>query len=378
MKKILITVIIIAVLIAAGIVIVKHKQKEIANLPKAAPQPMTIQTSLAGKGSLEILSHQIGEIQPYARVEITPRITGQILSITKREGDSVKKNEVVCEIDDRELADRLASAQAEASAARQRLLGAESVYETQRAVTERDEKLFTSGAISKEALERSRAAVENARASAGAYEENIKGLDNNAAALRVQSEYTKLMAPFSGIVTKRLAEPGDLAIPGKAVLVIEQNLPVKVTAQVSQDLIKGLEKGTRVYLSDGTERMESTVTRIYPALGKNFMGSIEMTLLQSPFGLPSGSTIGIDIVTADINGIIVPENAVVHTDKGYFIYLVDKEGTIRIRQVDFLGSQNGMTAVKGNLPEGSAVAVAQENRLLSLAEGTEVTAGGRP
>ena len=185
MKRKLISIIVIIVLAAAGMAVIKRKQKEIANLPKPAPQPMTVQTAVADKGDLEVLSHQIGEIRPYTSADMAPRITGHILSITKREGDSVAEGEVVCVIDDRELADRAAAIQAEASATRQRLAGAKSVYETQRSITDRDEKLFTAGAISKEALERSRAAVDSAKASADAYEENIKGLEKNASAARL-------------------------------------------------------------------------------------------------------------------------------------------------------------------------------------------------
>jgi multidrug efflux pump subunit AcrA (membrane-fusion protein) len=110
------------------------------------------------------------------------------------------------------------------------------------------------------------------------------------------------------------------------------------------------------------------------------MGSIEMEFEQSPFGLPTGATVGVDIVTADINGIIVPQNAIVHTDKGYFIYLMENKDTIRIKQVEFLGSGSGMAAItaKGDLPEGTVVAVGQESRLLSLADGAKVGIGDNP
>jgi RND family efflux transporter MFP subunit len=376
MKKV-ITIIVVLALAIAGIVFVKHKQAAIANLPKPAPQPMAVDTAVASKGNLEILSHQIGEIQSYTSADLSPRITGHILSITKREGDLVKKGEVVCEIDDRELVDRTAAVQAEASATRGRLTGAKSLYETQRSITDRDEKLFAAGAISKEALERSHAALDSAKAAVDAYEENVKGLEKNADAAMLQSDYAKLKAPFSGIVTKRLAEPGDLAVPGKPVLVIEQQMPLKVTAQVPQELIKSLRSGVKVYLTSGTERLETTITKVYPALGKNFMGSIEMIFDQSPFGLPSGATVGVDIVTTEVSGIIVPENAIVHTGKGYFIYLVENGNTIKIKQVEFSGSEHGMAAIKGDLAEGSVVAVAQENKLLSLTDGLKVGTGGK-
>jgi RND family efflux transporter MFP subunit len=377
MKKKLIIIIVILVLTIAGLVVVKHKRAEIAKLPKSASQPMAVDTAVARKGNLEILSHQIGEIQSYTSAELSPRITGHILSINKREGDLVKKGEVVCEIDNREFIDRTAAIQAETSATRERFTGAKSLYETQRSITDRDEKLFIAGAISKEALERSHAAMDSAKAAVDAYEENIKGLEKNTDAAMLQSDYARLKAPFSGIITKRLAEPGDLAMPGKPVLVIDQQMPLKVTAQVPQELVKILRSGAKVYLTNGTERLDAKIAKVYPALGKNFMGSVEMIFDQSPFGLPAGATVGIDIVTAEVNGIIVPENAIVHTSKGYFIYVVEPGNTIKIKQVEFLGSESGMTAIKGDLAEGLVVAVAQENKLLSLTDGLKVGTGGK-
>ncbi len=378
MKKKWISIIVIVVLAVAGVSVIKRKQKEIARLPKPSPQPMAVQTAVASKGRLEVLSYQIGEIQPVVSANMAARITGHILSIAKREGDFAEKGEVVCEIDDRELADRAAAVQTDAAAGRQRLAAAQSTYETQSAVTRRDEKLFSAGAISKEALERSRSALDSARASVNAFEETIKGIEKNASAARLQTGYAKIRAPFSGVVTRRLAEPGDLAVPGKPILVLEQRSPVKVTAQVSQELVQKLTPGVKVYVTDGTQRMVSTITKVYPTLGKNFMGSIEIVLERSPFGLPTGSTIGVDLVTAQADGIIVPVNALSHTDRGYFVHVVENQGLIRIRRVEFLGAGSGMAAVRGDLTRGSIVAVAQENKLLTLTDGIKVSIKEKP
>jgi len=378
MKKKWIIVIIVVLLAVAAIGVIKRKQKEIANLPKPEVQVATVKTAIAVKGDLEIVSHQLAEIKPFTSADLAPRITGHILSIAVREGDLVQEGDVVCVIDDREFADRTSAIQSETSAARQRLTGAQSVYETQRLVTERDEKLFKSGAISKEALERSQSALDSARAAVEAYQETIKGLEKNVGAATLQSDYTRVKAPFSGVITKRLAEPGDLAVPGKPVLTMEQPSPVKVVAQIPQELVKKLKPEATVYITDGTDRMKAEITRVYPDLAKNFMGSVEIVLDRAPFGLSTGSTAGIDIVTADVKGILVPENAIVRTGKGFFIYLVENKDTIRVRQVEFLGSDHGMAAIKGDLPEGSVVAVGQENRLLTLMDGMKVDTGGKP
>jgi len=378
MKRKIITAVVIVALIAAGILVVGKKQRELAALPLPAGQPQTVQTATVAEGNLEVTSRQLGEVQPYTSADLAPRITGHILSLPKREGDPVAKGEVVCIVDDRELADRAAAVEADVLATRQRLAGARSVFDTQRSITARDEKLFAAGAISQEALERSRSALDSARAAVEAYEESLKGMERSVAAARLQTGYARVTAPFAGVVTRRLAEPGDLAVPGKAVLTIEQASPVKVVVQVPQELMGKVGKGTILYLSNGQESLPVEVARVYPALGRNLLGTIEVVLEKSPFALPTGSTVGADLVTAKVAGSIVPENALVRSEKGAFVYLVEN-GAVQVKPVELLGTGGGKAAVRGDLPAGSAVAVGQENRLLTLADGMKVAvSGGKP
>jgi RND family efflux transporter MFP subunit len=374
MKKIVLMIVIVG-LVAGGALIVIDKQKKLAALLKPSSQPPAVQTAVAEAGTIEVKSRQIGEIQPYVQADVAPRITGYILSITKREGDPVAKGEIVCRIDDRELTRKAEANQAEVLATKQRLAGARSVYETQRSVTGRDEKLYAAGAISQEALERSRSTLDSAKAAVDAYEENIQGLERNVEAARLQVGYAAIAAPFSGVVTKRSAEPGDLAMPGKAILTIEKPSPIKLVVQIPQELISRVRTGTKLLLENGKDTVQASATKVYPALGKNLLGSVEAVLPKSPFGLPAGSTVSVDIVTATATGIVVPENAILRTERGTFIYVVN-DGTIHVRPVEVLALDDGKEAIKGNVAPGTNVAVAQENKLLTLAEGMKVTAAG--
>lgn len=377
MKKKAAIALVIMTIVTSGVLVVISKQKSLARLPKPSTQPPAIQTALAAQGSIEVTSRQLGEVQPYVEAELAPRITGYILSVTKREGDTVVQGEIVCVIDDRELSRKAESAHAEVLATKQRLAGARSVYETQRSVTERDEKLYKAGAISKEALERSRSTLESTRSAVDAYGESIHGLEQNVDAARLQAGYARIAAPFSGVVTRRSAEPGDLAVPGKAILTIQQPSPVKVVVQVPQELVGQVRRGTKLVLSNGPSTMQAVVTKVYPALGKNLLGSVEAILQKSPFGLPTGSTLGVDIVIATASGIIVPDNALVRTEKGAFVYKIN-DGAVHMCKVEVLGAGKGRVAVKGDVAAGMLVAVAQENKLLTLSEGMKVaTPGGK-
>ena len=324
------------------------------------------------QGTLELTAHYLGSVEPLIKSDLSARISGNILTISKREGDSVRQDETLVTIDDRELLDRAVAVDAEVLATRQKLAGAQSAYTTQKAVYERDVVLHKAGAVSQEALERSRAVVDGAKATVDAYEESLKGLAMNTSVAKTQAGYARITAPFSGVVSRRWSEPGDLAAPGKPILTIEKTSPYKVLAQVPQEELSGIRPGTSVRLTNGSQTIAATVNRVYPALGKNLLATVEVLTKSSPFSLPSSATVGFDLVSRKVEGLIVPDQAVVRSAQGAFVYLV-KDGVVRIMPVKLLGMANGKAAISGELPSGAQVAVAQENKLLTLSEGSKVT-----
>jgi RND family efflux transporter MFP subunit len=368
----------VLVILAGAILLIKIKQHQIASLPKPQANLQAIATATVTEGNLEVITHYAGAIEPYTRSDLSARISGNILSIMKHEGDPVRQGELVAVIDDRELADRAQAVDAEALAAQYRIAGAKSAYETQKSIYERDVMLYREGAISKEALEKSRAAFDGAQATLSALQESFKGLRRSTAAAQTQAGYAKIYAPFTGMVSKRWSDPGDLAVPGKPILTVEKLSPYKVVVQIPQEEMNRVKKGTKVYLSNADQRQSAAVDRVYPALGKNLLGSVEIVLTTRPFNLTSGSTVGVDLVVNMVSGLLVPENAILKTGQGAFVYVLDKN-IVKIRQVSILGTGAGKAAISGPVHVGETVAVGQENRLLGLKEGSAVQpAGGKP
>jgi RND family efflux transporter MFP subunit len=372
MKKKLILVIVAVLIIASAALFLKSKEMRLAALPKPQTPPPSVQVAPVTMGILEVTSHYLATIEPFNKSDLSPRITGAILSITKREGDPVRAGELLVVIDDRELQDRAVAVNADLLATRQKLAGAESGYATQKSVYSRDETLFKAGAISKEALERSRATLDGAKAVVDAYQENLKGQAMNTSMARTQAGYARITAPFSGVVSKRWAEPGDLAAPGKAILTVEKTSSYKILAQVPQEELAGIRPGSSVKLTNGSQTMPAKVNRVYPSLGKNMLATVEVLSSTAPFALPSSATVGFDIVTKKVEGLIVPAQAVVKTGQGVFVYLI-KDGTVQIVPVKLLGMGNGSAAVSGAVEAGAQVAVGQENKLLALSEGSKVS-----
>jgi len=372
MKRKTVFILIAVVLVVVGALLVIKKKWEIAHLAPPQATPPAVRVAPVGQGTLEVTTHYLGTIAPFTRSDLAARISGNLLTIAKREGDLVRKGELLVTIDDRELLDRTVAVNADLLSTRQKLAGARSAYETQKAVYGRDVILYKAGAISQEALEHSRTALDGAKASVDAYEESLKGLAMNTSVARTQAGYARIYAPFSGVVSKRWAEPGDLAVPGKPILTVDKSSPFKVLAQVPQEELAEIHIGTPVYLTNGGQRLSAWVNRVYPSLGKSMLATVEVLSPSAPFSLPADATVGMDLVNRKVTGMIVPEQAVVKSGQRAYLYVV-KDGTVHLRPVTLLGMGNGKAAVNGELHPGEQVAVAQENKLLTLVEGSRVT-----
>src|SRR5208282_6607346 len=80
--------------------------------------------------------------------------------------------------------------------------------------------------------------------------------------------YTRLMAPFAGIVTARMADPGTLASPGVPLLQIDQAGPLQMQATVDESLIAAVHRGTKTQVAiDGASSasVAGTIAEIDPA-----------------------------------------------------------------------------------------------------------------
>ena len=199
-----------------------------------------------------------------------------------REGDTVHKGQLLAAIDDRALKERESAQELDITGTEAQLAGAKSLYETQQGIFGRDEMLYKEGAISREAFDRSRAQRDAAYAQLKSLEEKVKSLTKIYNASSVETSYARLTSPLDGVVAKRYQEPGDLAVPGKPVVRIEGLSQCKVVVQVAQAEMGLMKRGGPVVLSDGKNRMEAVISRVYPAVGGSALGTIEMDHAEAP------------------------------------------------------------------------------------------------
>ncbi|NOX24782.1 MAG: efflux RND transporter periplasmic adaptor subunit [Deltaproteobacteria bacterium] len=360
--RIVIFCLIAIALVASGILIVRNKKKEVAETPPPARPLMAVNIAAIQSGSLADTRKYLGILRARVSGQVSSLLTARIISIRVREGDVVKKGRLLAVLDSRIQLDKEKSLTAQVDAARTALATYEGIYH-------RDLVLYQNKGLSKEALDRS----DMVRAAA---ESRLKALESSLKTAGVELSYTKLAAPYDALVIRRLMEPGDIALPGKPLLDIDAlDKGYKLVVTLPQDIFPVLKTGDSVQLVPGAGTkgiVQAAISRLYPAGPGGLLPVCEVDLAARPFGLSAGSSLGVVLTVALARGFIVPQRAVLHETRGNFVFVVNKNGVVRIVPVRMLVQNPDRACVQGDLAAGQKVVVAGEDVLLRLHQGRKV------
>jgi len=351
------------VLAVVALLAVRHERIVQKNEAPVLSEPATaVQVVEVRRGTLESVDHVLGEVYGADEADIAPRVSGQVMAVLVREGARVARGAVLARLDARELDDAEAEGQAEVEAAR-------AAHQAQVAATARDSVLFVNDALSQEQWEGSQAAR---AAATGRLEVARRRLDQAKARLG----YAVVRAPFSGVVSARMADPGDLAVPGRPVLRMVRQSAVRVRGTIPPALMTRLHPGTGADLTLGDERVHAAVSRIFPAMQGSHLATFEIDVADPAPGYVAGATVGIDLHLQSGAGLLAPLDALLEGDAGTHAFVVnrtdDSTQTLRVVPVTVTTRSLDQAIVEGDLHEGDRVVVARPSRLMDLAAGMHV------
>jgi multidrug efflux system membrane fusion protein len=300
---------------------------------------------------MAVVEHTIGTVVANATVAVTARVQGQLVSAHFREGQLVKKGDLLFEIDPGPY-------QAAYDSALAVLAGAKTN-------ADRSANLLTQNAIAPQANDNAQATYLQAKA--------------NAEAARLNLEFTKIRSPIDGKTGPMLIQPGNvISIAGITTNVaplvnITQVQPIKVSFSLPQaDLprIQARAKNggltAKVVMHDqGGEDIEAPVDFISNAVNPT-AGTIELraTFANTDAALVPGQLVDVTVALANIPGaVVVPRESVNTGPSGQFIYTAN-EGVATQQMVKVLFDDGAYDAVEGNIHPGDNVIVDGQLRVV--------------
>jgi RND family efflux transporter MFP subunit len=175
-------------------------------------QTATAVTPSSDRGAGAVLQ-ATGYVTARRQATVSAQITGTLTAVLIEEGDHVMQGQVLARLDDSGYKANLAAAQAQADAARALLMQnqaqlAQGIHDAARL-----QSLVDRGLVSKQSAEQAQTQVNSLRAQLGAQQQQAKSADAQAAVAKVNFDYTVVRAPFSGVVTTKDAQVGEIISP---------------------------------------------------------------------------------------------------------------------------------------------------------------------
>ena len=180
--------------------------------PGLSPQssesnPPESQTAIVEKRQVDDILTWPGTVKSRTVANIAPRMTARILEIKVNAGDKVKKGDVIARLDEREI-------RAQENAALAALAGANAQANRAKADEQRTRSLYSKEAATREKFDAVVAQAKEAQA-------GVSQASSAVNEIRTHLADTLLLAPFDGVVVKRLQQPGDMGLPGVPVVTMQ-------------------------------------------------------------------------------------------------------------------------------------------------------------
>ena len=270
---------------------------------RSEPAPVSVHVQTIEAKPHVAAEEVVGTVRPKLRSVIEAKISGRIEKMLVVPGQEVKAGELLVQLDAREAKAKLD----QAIAVRQQAENDLKRYEVLRA------KQVVTPADFEAAQSKEQIAV----AAAAEAETNLA--------------YATITAPFDGVITRKLADVGDLAALGKALLEIEDPRVLQFEAAVPEAVIDDVKLGARFPVHVVSNKLEGTVSEIAPSADVTSRTFLVKLDLPNAIGLRGGQFGRVAIPVSETHVLRAPATAVVQRGQMEFVFIVaDHRAQLRI------------------------------------------------
>lgn len=278
---------------------------------------------------------------------VAAQISGRIVDLRFDVGDRVKKGDIIARIDERAATQALAASEAQVRSAEATLTNARAQYE-------RSRQLFTQKFISQAALDKSEADFKAA-------ESQMRAMLAGAGQVATERSFATIVAPYSGVVSARLVQLGEMATPGKPIMTGFDPSSLRATATVPASEVAAIQAGgkARVEIPAIGRWIEGKSVTVVPAADpRTHSSEVRIELPEDVKGVYPGVFARAHFIVGRAARLMVPLEAVLHRSELTAVYVVDESGTPRLRQVRLgtVSDERGIEVLAGVKP-GERVAL---------------------
>ena len=313
----------------------------------AVPPARALASSPVELREVEITLSSEAIVEAVRQSTVAAQVSGRIVDLPFDVGDRVAKGQVIARIDERAASQALAASEANVHAA-------EAAFANARATYERSRQLFAQKFISQAALDKDEADYRSA-------ESQWKAMLAGAGQAATERSFATLVAPYSGVVSARHVQLGEMAVPGKPIMTGFDPKSLRVVATVASTQVAAIQaaRAARVEIPSANRWLEAAAFTIVPAADpRTHSTQIRIELPADVSGVYPGVFARAHFVVAREPRLMLPREAIVKRSELVAAYVVAADGAPRLRQVRLgtAADERGIEVLAG-LVAGERVAV---------------------
>jgi multidrug efflux system membrane fusion protein len=310
-----------------------RQRAQVAGANQKAPTATPAVAAVAHKGNIGVYFTGLGTVTPLYTVTVKSRVDGQILNVSYKEGQAVRKGAPLVEIDPRPY-------QAQLTQYDGQLAKDQAALQNAQVDLQRYETLITKNAIAKQIEATQQATVIQDQGA-------VKTDEGNIASAKLNIAYCHITSPIDGRVGLRLVDPGNMvyASAGTALVVITQTNPISVIFTLPEQqlapVLKRVWAGERLSVAALDADSKTIVARGQLTTVDNQIDQSTGTLkLRAVFANTDGALFPNQFVNAQLlvdvkkDVTLVPNAAIQRNGSKTFVYLVKPDHAVTVREVN--------------------------------------------
>ena len=322
---------------------------------------------------IDIFLKSLGTVTAYNTVTVRSRVSGELVDVPFKEGQRVKAGDLLAQVDPRAF-------QVALDQARGTQMQNLALLENARRDLQRYQALFKQDSIAKQQVDTQAALVRQ-------YEGTVKSDQANVDNARLQLDYARITAPISGRLGLRQVDRGNLVSSSdtNGLVVITQTQPISVVftlpetqlPEVRAELAQGRTLAVEAYDRADTRRIASGTLETLDNQIDVTTGTLKLKARfdNQDDALFPNQFVNVRLHVLTRKGVTaIPTAAVQQGSAGAFVFLVQPDNTVQVRQVKLGAINNGMVAVNEGLQLGDRVVTEGTDRLRAGAK-VEVVGG---
>jgi len=322
-----------------------------------------------------------GYVAAERRSTVAPKIPGRLVSVLVKEGQQVTEGDILARLEDSDAVAALGQAQAQGLSANGQLGVARAARIKADRDLDRTARLAATGALSPNALDDARSQADSARENERAAVAQLRASADATAAARIRLDDTVIRAPFTGTISKKLADEGAVLAPaavsdvnvGGIVEMVDLG-SLDVEAELSEDRLASVREGqpALIFLDAYPEKVFQGVTgTVRPTIDKaKATAVVKVSFLQPPSGVFPNMGAKVSFLKRPVDAaslenearLRVPRSALVNIGGRDTVFVVEG-GRVRSETVSVVGDVGNEVMLRQGPPPGTQIVAAPVSRV---------------